>query len=157
MMINRVILEGRLGADPVRYQTASNKVYTFLSVPLFDPFQKDRSTSEWMQCQVWGKSAEYMLENAKKGMVVSLEGRLRNRKITNAQGETTYRTYIAVERANLIRERRSEPTPPPNSKQVETPVPTNNQTSEVPKTTNEQNPGTQSTPPAIDLDFDPFA
>lgn len=149
-MLNRVILEGRLGANPVEYKTPSGKVYTYLSLPLFNPFQRDRNSTEWMQCEVWGKSAEFMINNAKKGMTVSVEGRLRNRKHVNSKGETRYITYVATDQCNLHRERRiTDPGPAPDL------------TPEEP--TLEEQPLKETTtpptsfPPRFDPNYDPFA
>lgn len=103
-MINRVVLEGHLGATPQKYETPSNKIYTYISLPLANPYKRENEETEWMQCQVWNKTAEYVLNNAVVGDLITVDGRLRNTKYTDKKtGNTVYRTYVQIERLTLHR------------------------------------------------------
>lgn len=104
-MLNRIILEGRLGADPEKRETSTGKILARLALPLFNPYQKDGDATEWIQAEVWNKPAEFIINNGKKGYLVSLEGRLRNQKYTANDGSTKYRTFISVERLTLLEPR----------------------------------------------------
>lgn len=101
-MLNRVILEGRLGADPERRETPNGRVVVRLALPLFNPYQKENDPTEWVQCEVWNQPAEFISKNGKKGHLVSVEGRMRNQRYTDKEGNVKYRTYIAVDRLTLL-------------------------------------------------------
>lgn len=104
-MLNRVILEGRLGADPEKFVTQSGKTRVRFSLPLFNPYQKDGEPTEWMQCEIWNQPAEFIAKNGKKGFLVSVEGRLRNQRYTDKDGNTRYSNFIAVDRLTLLEPR----------------------------------------------------
>lgn len=114
-MLNRIILEGRLGADPERRETPNGRVVARLALPLFNPYQKDNDPTEWIQCEVWNQPAEFICKNGKKGHLVSVEGRLRNQRYTDKEGATKYRTYLSVERLTLLepKNRRENPVDAP--------------------------------------------
>lgn len=104
-MLNRIIIEGRLGADPEKRETPTGKILARLALPLFNPYQKENEPTEWVQAEVWNKPAEFIIKNGRKGHLVSLEGRLRNQKYTANDGSTKYRTFISVERLTLLEPR----------------------------------------------------
>ena len=104
-MLNRVILEGRLGADPEKFVTQSGKTRVRFSLPLFNPYQKDGEPTEWMQCEIWNQPAEFIAKNGKKGFLVSVEGRLRNQRYTDKDGNTRYSNFISVDRLTLLEPR----------------------------------------------------
>lgn len=104
-MLNRVILEGRLGADPEKFVTQSGKTRVRFSLPLFNPYQKDGEPTEWMQCEIWNQPAEFIAKNGKKGFLVSVEGRLRNQRYTDKDGNPRYSNFISVDRLTLLEPR----------------------------------------------------
>lgn len=104
-MLNRIILEGRLGADPERRETPNGRVVTRLSLPLFNPFKKDSDPTEWVQCEVWNQPAEFITKYGKKGYLVSVDGRLRSQRYVDKDGNTRYNTYISVDRLTLLEPR----------------------------------------------------
>lgn len=104
-MLNRIILEGRLGADPERRQTTTGKIVARLPLPLFNPYQKDSDPTEWIQCEVWNQPADFITKYGKKGHLVSVEGRLRNQRYEDKEGNTRYSVYVAVDRITLLEPR----------------------------------------------------
>ncbi|QST02935.1 single-stranded DNA-binding protein (plasmid) [Pontibacillus sp. ALD_SL1] len=117
-MINRIILEGRLGADPERRETHTGKVVATFPLPLFNPYQKNNASAEWTQCEVWNQPAEFICRNGEKGSLVSVEGRLRNQKYEDKEGRTRYRTYISVDRLTLLNKPKSQPKPAGEEKEM---------------------------------------
>ena len=137
-MLNRVILEGHLGADPERNETPTGKVVTRFPLPLYNPYKKDNEPTEWAQCEVWNKTAEWFAEKGAKGALVSVEGRLRNKPFTDkTSGTTRYSTFISVDRLTLLRSPNPNPNPnsnsTPSSNQAENKKPASNASDELDK------------------------
>ena len=82
--INKVLLMGRLGADPeLRYTADGTPVATF-NMATSESY-KDRSgakkeKTEWHRVVVWRKLAEIAGEYLKKGRLVYIEGKLQSRE-----------------------------------------------------------------------------
>ncbi len=117
--INRVLLLGRLGADPVLRQTK-----TGLSVSQFslatESWQKSKNEAEttWHRVVLWGKSAELASAELKKGMPVFLEGGIRVRKYQDDEGEVHYLHEIHADRVNFLHAR-TKPKPAEEADSVE--------------------------------------
>jgi len=88
--INKVLLLGRLGADPeVRYTTDGTPVTTFRMVT--SESYKDRQgqkqeKSEWHSIVTWRKLAEIAGEYLKKGKLVLIEGKIQSREYEGRDG-----------------------------------------------------------------------
>lgn len=106
-MMNRVFLIGHLGADPEKTETPTGKTVVRFSLPLHNPFAKKEDTTEWMQCEVWNQPAIFLSQYGKKGDMVVVEGRIRNQRYQSKEGETRYRTFVAVDSLRLRNNRKS--------------------------------------------------
>jgi single-strand DNA-binding protein len=137
MMINRIILEGRLGAEPERRETPTGKVVVRFPLPLFNPYKRENEFTEWIQCEVWNQSAEFINQYGKKGALVSVDGRLRNQRYEDKDGNTRYRVYISVDRLTLL-----EPRNRNNSSNTPS---TNQQSNKQTNSSNSSNSANQST------------
>ena len=97
--INKVILVGRLGADPeVRY-TGSGTAIASLSVATSEQWTDKQSgqkqeRTEWHRVKMFGRLAEIAGEYLKKGGQVYVEGSLRTDKYTGKDGIERYTTDI---------------------------------------------------------------
>ena len=83
--VNKVILLGRLGADPeVRYMPSGMSVAN-LRLATNDGY-KDRQTgqfvenTEWHRVVIFGKQAETVAQYTQKGSLLYIEGRIRTNK-----------------------------------------------------------------------------
>jgi single-strand DNA-binding protein len=98
--VNKVILVGRLGADPeVRYATSGTAVVRFNvatteSVPAGEGKWEERT--EWHRVVAFGKLAENCGQYLGKGRLVYLEGRLRTQQWEDQQGNKRYTTEIVA-------------------------------------------------------------
>lgn len=93
-MQNKVLLVGRLGADPEERTTQSGIKVTNLSVATWKN-RKDQNgdwhvDTEWHKVTVWGDYPP----RAGKGDLVVVEGELRTRKWDDKEGITRYSTEI---------------------------------------------------------------
>ena len=109
MSLNRVMVMGRLGADPeLRYSDGGRAVANF-SVGTSDVYAdrqgEKRSTAvEWHRVVVFGKLAETCNQYLHKGRQVFVEGRLRSRsfEITGGDGRKAKRTEIVAIRIQFL-------------------------------------------------------
>ncbi|MBK2123867.1 single-stranded DNA-binding protein [Fangia hongkongensis] len=105
--INKVILLGRLGADPeVRYMPSGMSVAN-LRLATNDGY-KDRQTgqfienTEWHRVVIFGKQAEVIQQYTQKGSLLYVEGRIRTNKWQDQSGQDRYSTEIVATEFQLI-------------------------------------------------------
>ncbi len=104
--INKVILIGRLGADPqLRYTPSGRASATFNLATNYTWKDNDGNMQErtdWHRIVAWGKLAEVMGEWLKKGSAVYLEGRLQTRNYDDANGVKKYITEVVVNDMEML-------------------------------------------------------
>ncbi len=99
--MNKVILMGRLTRDPeVRYtQSAEPVAVANYSLAVNKRFKRDgEPDADFINCVVFGKSADFAQRYFKKGQQVSVVGRLQTRSWDDQQtGQKRYSTEVVVE------------------------------------------------------------
>jgi single-strand DNA-binding protein len=107
LMLNKVTLIGRLGADPeVRYMPSGGAV-TNISLAT-DRRWKDKQTgekkesTEWHRVVFFNRLAEIAGEYLKKGRQVYIEGRLQTRKWQDQNGHDRYTTEIIASEMHML-------------------------------------------------------
>jgi single-strand DNA-binding protein len=100
MSINKVILTGRLGKDPDLRYTPSGKAVATFSLAVTDNF--NREVTHWLNCVVWGKSAEHCANYLSKGSHVAIDGRIQNRSYENKEGRKVSVTEIVADRVEFL-------------------------------------------------------
>ncbi|MGC9423247.1 MULTISPECIES: single-stranded DNA-binding protein [unclassified Vibrio] len=99
--VNKVILIGNLGQDPeVRYMPSGDAMVN-LTVATSETWRdkatgEQREKTEWHRVSVFGKTAEFIGEYAKKGTQVYIDGQLQTRKWQDQQGQERYTTEVVV-------------------------------------------------------------
>ncbi len=112
-MINKVILIGRLGADPeVRYTQDGTMVTNFRLAT--DESRKDKSgervtKTEWHRIVTFGKLAEICGNYLAKGRLVYIEGRIQTRAWDDNEGTKRYTTEIVAQNMQML-ERKGQAT-----------------------------------------------
>ena len=101
--VNKVIVVGRLGADPDLKSVGNSQSVCKLSVATSEQWtdkqgQKQERT-EWHRIVVWGRQAENCAKHLSKGRQVYVEGRLQSRSWEDQQGQKRYTTEIV---ANVV-------------------------------------------------------
>lgn len=98
--VNKVILIGRLGADPeVRYTTSGRANVNFSLATNYywkDQDGNKQEKTDWHRVVAWGKLAEIIGEWLKKGSPVYIEGRLQTRSYDDANGVKKYITEVVA-------------------------------------------------------------
>lgn len=109
--VNKVIILGRLGKDPVVRSTPSGAEVAQFSVATETSY-KDKSgewqkNTDWHDCVAWGKLADVVKQHTQKGSQIYLEGRLQTRSWDDKQsGQKRYKTEIIVGELCLLGEKR---------------------------------------------------
>ncbi|MDQ3704414.1 MAG: single-stranded DNA-binding protein [Chloroflexota bacterium] len=97
--LNKVLLIGRLGADPeMRYTGSGMPVTTFSLATNRQWTDKEGNAQEetdWHNVVAWDRLAQICNEHLAKGRLVYIEGRLRTRSY-EANGQKQYRTEIVA-------------------------------------------------------------
>lgn len=69
--------------------------------------QNSEKVTDFINCQLWGKSAETLEKYVKKGMMIGVEGRIQTRKYTNQQGKTVYVTEVVADSFSFLEKKQS--------------------------------------------------
>ena len=100
--INKVILVGRLGADPdSRTMPTSETVVTNVSLATSESWD-NKSTGEreektqWHRVVFWNRVAEIARDFLSKGSLIYVEGKLESRKFEDKDGVEKYTTEVIV-------------------------------------------------------------
>ncbi len=98
--MNKVILVGRLTRDPeIRY--SSGEIQTAVArymLAVERRFKRNNEpTADFIQCVVFGKSAEFAEKYFRQGMRISVSGRIQTGSYTNKDGVRVYTTEVIVE------------------------------------------------------------
>jgi len=104
--VNKVIIIGRMGADPEVKTVSGGNTVARLSVATSENW-KDREgqkqeRTEWHKIVVWGKLAELCGKYLSKGRQVYVEGRLQTRSWEDQQGQKKYTTEIVANTVQFL-------------------------------------------------------
>ena len=98
--MNKVILMGRLARDPeVRYsQGDSATAVARYTLAVDRRFKRDgEASADFINCVVFGKSAEFAERYFRQGLKVVVSGRIQTGSYTNRDGVKVYTTDVVVE------------------------------------------------------------
>ena len=126
--VNKVILLGRLGADPETRHTANGSCVTSLRLATSEKW-RDKETgeaqerTEWHSVTLFGRLGEVAGEYLRKGSQAYIEGSLRTDKYTDKEGVERYTTEIVAENMQMLGGRDDgERTAPPAQRQAPKPA-----------------------------------
>ena len=110
-MLNKVMLIGRLGADPEIKYTQSGTPVANLRIATDESYtdrngqRQDRT--EWHTVIAFQRTAEICQQYLHKGSLVYIEGKLQTRKWQDKNGQERYSTEIQCQRLQML-ERKQE-------------------------------------------------
>ena len=104
--VNKVIIVGRLGADPELKTVTGGQSVARLSLATSESWtdkqgQKQERT-EWHLVVVWGKLAELCGKYLSKGRQAYIEGRLQTRSWEDQQGQKKYATEVVANTVQFL-------------------------------------------------------
>ncbi len=105
--VNKVIIVGRLGADPEIKSVGNSQSVARLNIATSESWTgKDgnkQERTEWHRVVVWGRQAENCAKHLSKGRQVYVEGRLQTRSWEDqASGQKRYATEIVASTVQFL-------------------------------------------------------
>ena len=105
MNLNRVILIGRLAADPESRNTTTGQQVVSLRIVTnrtwTDANRQKQESAEFHSVTLWARLAEIASQYLRKGGLVMIEGRLQTRSWAGQDGQKRYRTEIVAENLQM--------------------------------------------------------
>lgn len=118
--MNKVILMGRLTADPeVRYSGSGKDAMTVANYTLAVDRRNKKSeeSADFIRCVSFDKGAEFVEKYFEKGQRVAVVGRLETGSYQNKEGVTVYFTNVVVESQEFADSKKAEPEKEPAKNQ----------------------------------------
>lgn len=101
-MINKVIIMGRLTADPELKQTQNGVAVCRINVAVNRPKIKDKEQeADFISVQAWRNTAEFISKYFSKGKMIIVEGSLRNNNYTDQNGVKHYSMVVQADSVNF--------------------------------------------------------
>ena len=98
-MLNKVILQGRLGSDPELRATPSGVEVASVNIAV-DRDRKDANgerLTDWVTIVAWRNAAKFLSTYFQKGRVAIVEGRLQMRNYTDRDGNKRVAAEVVVD------------------------------------------------------------
>ena len=101
--LNKVILGGRMTADPELKQTPQGVSVTQFSIAVNRKPVKDKETqTDFINCVAWRQTAEFICKFFKKGSSICISGSVQTRSWTDQQNNKRYATEIIADEAFFV-------------------------------------------------------
>lgn len=109
-MINITILVGRLTRNiEVRY-TSNNKAVGNFTLAVNRKFKDSKGNypTDFIDCVIFGKSAEILSKYTQKGDLIGIEGSIQKRQYEDKEGNKHYITEIMVEKYTFLSQNKKQ-------------------------------------------------
>lgn len=118
--MNKVILIGNITKDIELRQSNSGKFVVEFSVAINNgkDQQGNELPADFINCTAWNKTAEVLSKYATKGTKVGIEGTMKTQTWTDQQGNNRYKTYVLVDRVELLSRPQQQQNPAQVANQV---------------------------------------
>lgn len=102
--MNKVILIGNITKDIELRQSNSGKFVVEFSIAINNgkDQQGNELPADFINCTAWNKTAEVLSKYATKGTKVCIEGAMKTQTWVDQQGNNRYKTYVLVDRVELL-------------------------------------------------------
>ena len=108
-MVNKLIYQGRLTADPELKRTQSDVSNMEFTIAWSEKY-KESETKCFLRCKAWRNTAEFIDKYFKKGQEIIIEGRMVTEQWEDGE-EKKSRTICVIDKANFCGGK-SDSTPP---------------------------------------------
>ena len=104
--MNRVILMGRLTADPELRQTPQGTSVTQFTIAVDRRIKTENGQqADFITCVAWRKTAEFICRYFQKGRMIAVEGKLQSRSWDTQDGTRQYATEVIVDNVSFTGEK----------------------------------------------------
>ncbi len=104
--VNKVILLGRLGADPEIIQAKNNTIIARLSLATSKKYKDESGNlaekTQWHKVTFFKRRAEICQSYLRKGSLIYIEGELRTDKYLDKSGVEKYQTYVVGQLLTMV-------------------------------------------------------
>lgn len=102
--LNKVMLGGRLTADPELRTTPGGNPITSFTIAVNRPYAKesDEVKADFFNCTAWNKTAEFITRFFRKASSIYVEGHQENRSWVDEKGIKRYGTTVVVDEARFV-------------------------------------------------------
>jgi single-strand DNA-binding protein len=101
--INKVILGGRLTADPELKQTPNGVSVCQISLAVNRRLSKEgERQADFINCVAWRNTAEFISKYFRKGSSLCVVGQIQIRSWTDSNGQKRYATEVLVDEALFV-------------------------------------------------------
>lgn len=100
--LNKVILGGRVTADPEFKATPQGISVCSFSVAVNRRSKDGQAPADFINCQAWRATAEFIHRYFKKGSSICLVGSIQTRTWNDQQGNKRYATEVIVDEAYFV-------------------------------------------------------
>lgn len=101
--INKVILGGRLSADPELKQTQGGTSVCSFSIAVNRKYQKDgNQEADFINIVAWRTTAEFVCKYFKKGSSICVVGSIQNRSWEDNNGNKRYATEVIADEVVFV-------------------------------------------------------
>lgn len=102
--LNKVILVGRMTADPELKQTQSGVSVTSFSIAVNRRYTKngEQQQADFLNIVAWRQSAEFVTKYFRKGSAICIIGSLQSRSWTDQNGQKRYATEVIADEVSFV-------------------------------------------------------
>lgn len=101
-MLNKILLHGRLTADPELRQVGTDSLSLCrFTVAVDRPYSKGETKADFIKCQAWRQTADFIAKYFSKGKFIIVEGMLNNNDFTDKDGVKHYGYVVAVQNVSF--------------------------------------------------------
>ena len=111
-MINRCVLVGRIVRDPELRKTNTGTSVINFTLAVNRRFAKDgEQQADFINCQAWRQSADFMANYVKQGALLGVEGRIQTRNYKDQSDRIVYVTEVVCDSIQILAQKRAEEAP----------------------------------------------
>ena len=100
--LNKVVLAGRITADPELKQTQSGISVVSFTIAVNRKYSKEQQQTDFISVIAWRQTAEFISRYFKKGSAICITGAIQTRSWQDQQGQKRYATEVIADEAMFV-------------------------------------------------------
>lgn len=105
-MLNQIVLQGRLTADPEMRQTQNNVSVTTFTLAVNRDHNKEET--DFVSCVAWRQTAEFISKYFQKGQLMLAKGSLQSRKWTDKDNNKRINWDVVVDNVYFCESKKND-------------------------------------------------
>lgn len=107
--MNKIILMGRLTANPEMKQTPSGTAVAVFTIAVNRRFAKDgQQQADFIRCTAWRQQAEFICKYFEKGSMICVVGNIQTRSWDGQDGKKQFATDVMIEEVYFAGEKKEQ-------------------------------------------------